>query len=216
MTAQTANKVTVPVGTDGWNPVAHIKGAFESALIIIPVADEAERDTLPQRFPGGIIPKGTEIVILNDSTLPKQKWNGQKWVQFIYAEANASILVQPNLPWGSGQLTLNQTNSTDLDFVSFPQADCIQFTAPGLYTASAHMKVAAGQSVSGFTKGTIQNGNGTSVYGQEYPAMGATEFVMTAPVMYFPDPGGQAFIKFFQNSGAQQTWSTILRIGKIG
>lgn len=67
-----------------------------------------------------------------------------------------------------------------------------------------------------FAKGTIQSSNGLSVYGQDYPHSSATEFVIPAPVIYFPDAGGRIYIKFYQESAGFQTWDTLARISKIG
>ena len=205
------NKIVTITNDEVYDLAAHQARMADSANVTIKVGSIAERDVLPE----SVKTPGTKVIVTDDTTMPEQKWNGTKWVQFIYAEASASILVQPSQAWGSGQLSLIKANSTDESFVTFPTADCIQFTAPGLYSVSAHMKLASG-TVSGFTKGTIQSSNGNSVYGQDYPPNGAAECVIPAPVIYFPTAGGQVFIKFYQTSGAAQTWSTLARISKIG
>ena len=209
------NGAIVPTNSDDYALTEDWVKTCLSLNITIPVPNEAARDGLASIAPGGVLPIGTEVIITGDNTLPKQKWNGTKWVQFIYAEASASIAVANASPWGAGQLTISGANSTDSTFATFPVADCIQFTQPGLYSVSAHMKLASG-TVSGFTKATIQSEFGNSVYGQEYPAAGASECVIPAPVIYFPTAGGRVFIKFYQSSGGIQTWSTLARISKIG
>lgn len=80
MTAQTANKVTVPVGSDGWNLTEHIKGAFESARLIILVANQTERDGLAALFPLGVLPNPT-FVSRSDLNSRLQRWNGTRWGQ---------------------------------------------------------------------------------------------------------------------------------------
>ena len=79
MTAQYANKATGPVGSDGWNPVAHIKQVSESMRVVIPVNTKAERDALSTLFPGGIIPVGTTACRL-DRKASLEPWNGSAWV----------------------------------------------------------------------------------------------------------------------------------------
>ena len=205
------NKIVTITNDETYDLAVHQARMADSTNVTVKVSSQAERDQLPP----SLLTPGTKVIVTDDTTMPEQKWNGSKWVQFIYAEASASIAVQPSQPWGSGQLTLSQNNSTDSSFVTFPSADCIQFTAPGLYSMSAHMKLASG-AVSGFTKGTIQSASGNSVYGQDYAPNTASEFVISAPVIYFPTAGGQVFIKFYQMSGVVQTWSTLARISKIG
>lgn len=215
MTQTLYNGAKVPTNSDDYALTEDLMKMCLSLNIPIPVPNEAARNGLAAIAPGGVLPIGTEVIITGDNTLPKQKWSGTKWVQFIYAEASASIAVANDTPWGSGALTISGANSTDNTFVSFPVPDCIQFTQPGLYSVSAHMKLASG-TVSGFTKATIQSEFGNSVYGQEYPRDLASECVISAPVIYFPEAGGRVFIKFYQTSGATQTWSTLARISKIG
>ncbi|MDQ0756064.1 hypothetical protein [Arthrobacter sp. B3I4] len=205
------NKIITITNDEVYDLATHQARMADSTNVTVKVGSTAERDALPP----ALLTPGTKVIVTDDTTMPEQKWNGSKWVQFIYAEATGSILVQPSQAWGSGQLTLNQTNSTDPAFVTFPVADCIQFTAPGLYSMSAHVRLTTG-TVAAFAKGTIQDANGNSVYGQEYPHSSASEFVIAAPVIYFPTAGGRVFLKYYQTSGTQQTWSTIARISKIG
>lgn len=77
MTAQTANKATVPVGTDGWNLTAHLKQAVETTRSIIPVADATERAGLAARFPGGVLPVPTVVWRLDK--LRYETWTGTVW-----------------------------------------------------------------------------------------------------------------------------------------
>ena len=215
MTQTLYNGAVVPTNSDPYAITADLMKLALSLNVPIRVQDQAARNGLAAIAPGGVLPVGTEVLITGDPTMPKQKWNGSKWVQFVYAEASASVIVEPSLAYGTGQLTLIGKNSTDSTFVTFPEPDCIQFTQAGLYSVSAHMLLASG-TVSGHTKGTIQSSNGSSVYGQTYPTPGASECVIAAPMVYFPNPGGRVYVKFFQASGANQTWSTLARIGKIG
>lgn len=79
MTAQTANKATVPTGSDGWKITDHIKQAIETARTVVPVANKAERDGLAALFPGGVIPVGTTVCRL-DRKSSLEPWNGSNWV----------------------------------------------------------------------------------------------------------------------------------------
>lgn len=78
MTAQTKNKVTVPVGTDGWNVTAHILGAFESAGLIVEVADLTERNAQAALW-GGTLPVPF-VVSRTDLYGALEVWDGTRWV----------------------------------------------------------------------------------------------------------------------------------------
>lgn len=80
MTAQTANEVTVPVGSDGWNFTGHIKQAFESAGLVIPVASQSERDGLAARFPSGVLPNPTYVCRTDSIDKRIETWDGTQWV----------------------------------------------------------------------------------------------------------------------------------------
>lgn len=80
MPTQTANKATVPAGSDGWNLVPDIKKAIETTGSIIKVASPAERDGLAALFPGGALPVPTHICRTDIVGAPIMTWNGTKWV----------------------------------------------------------------------------------------------------------------------------------------
>ena len=80
MAIQTANKATVPAGSDAWNLTADIKKALETARIIVPVASQAERDGLAPLFPGGVLPVPT--MVWRTDTQHYQNWNGTGWRNF--------------------------------------------------------------------------------------------------------------------------------------
>lgn len=81
MTAQTANKVTVPVGSDAWNLTTHLKGMAETTSSLIPVASVAERDALAALFPGGVLPIPTMITRTDEVGSPNYQWNGSIWLR---------------------------------------------------------------------------------------------------------------------------------------
>ena len=81
MTAQTANKVTVPVGSDAWNLTTHLKGMAETTNSLIPVASAAERDALAALFPGGVLPIPTMITRTDELGSPNYQWNGSTWLR---------------------------------------------------------------------------------------------------------------------------------------
>lgn len=133
MTAQTANKATVPVGTDGWKLTDHIKQAIETTRSIIPVADEAERDALKDRFPGAVLPVPTYVNRANNSNVI-EKWDGTKWIGRQHIEftfdvpSNGTNTGIPDASlWGPGVLTLDTSAaSTDQALASSPGPDMIQ------------------------------------------------------------------------------------------
>lgn len=80
MTAQTWNKLTVPVGSDAWNPVAHMKGIADTADVVISVSSAAEANGLAALAPGGVLPVPTHICRTDIVGAPIMTWNGTKWV----------------------------------------------------------------------------------------------------------------------------------------
>jgi len=80
VTAQTWNKITVAVGSDGWNPVAHMKGLADTADVVINVASLAEANGLAALAPGGVLPVPTHICRTDIVGAPIMTWNGTKWV----------------------------------------------------------------------------------------------------------------------------------------
>lgn len=79
MPAQTANKATVPVGSDGWQLTAHIKTAIETVRSVIPVGSASERAALPGTFPGGVLPVPTVIARTDIAGAPLETWDGATW-----------------------------------------------------------------------------------------------------------------------------------------
>lgn len=80
MTAQSWNKITVPVGSDAWNPVAHMKGIADTAKVVINVSSLAEANGLAALAPGGVLPVPTHICRTDIVGAPIMTWNGTKWV----------------------------------------------------------------------------------------------------------------------------------------
>lgn len=136
MTAQTANKATVPVGTDGWKLTDHIKQAIETTRSIIPVADEAERDTLKDRFPGGVLPVPTYVNRANNGAVI-EKWDGTKWISRPHIEFTFSQAGIPDASlWGPGGLTLDTgAVTTDQALATSPGPDLLKLNK-GLYAIS--------------------------------------------------------------------------------
>lgn len=130
MTQTLYNGAVVPTNSDDYALTEDLMKMCLSLNIPIPVPSAAARDSLAAIAPGGVLPVGTEVIITGDNTLPKQKWNGAKWVQFIYAEASASMSVKPSEAWGAGQLTISGTNSTDSTFVTFPSRTASSSPSP--------------------------------------------------------------------------------------
>jgi hypothetical protein len=78
VTAQTWNKITTAVGSDGWNPVLHMKGLADTADVVIPVASAVERDGLAALAPGGVLPIPTYVFRTDINSY--QTWNGVGWL----------------------------------------------------------------------------------------------------------------------------------------
>ena len=136
MTAQTANKATVPVGSDGWNPVVHIKQAVETTRSIIPVANEAERDGLAATFPGGVLPIPSYANRADNGNVI-EKWDGTKWISRPHIEFSFS---QGSIPdatlWGPGTLTLDTgAVTTDQSLATSPGGDLLKLNK-GTYAIS--------------------------------------------------------------------------------
>lgn len=141
MTTQSANKATIPVGTDGWNPVAHIKQAVETTRSIIPVADVAERDDLKNRFPGAVLPVPTYVNRADNANLI-EKWDGAKWVSRPHIEFTFNQAGVPDASlWGPGILTLDTTPiSTDQALATSPGPDVVRLGI-GTYAIQIMMNV---------------------------------------------------------------------------
>lgn len=90
MTAQTWNKITTAVGSDGWNPVLHMKGVADTADVLVHVSSEAERDGLAALAPGGVLPIPTTVVRTDLPSCPTETWNGSAWVRVIASAAPAA------------------------------------------------------------------------------------------------------------------------------
>lgn len=112
MPAQSATKATIPVGSDGWNPVVHLKQLSETTRSVIPVADQAERDALAGRFPGGVLPVPTLVARLDIATAPVQRWDGAAW---------STTEVPPLIRQGVTTVTTNSAGYATLTFTKpFP------------------------------------------------------------------------------------------------
>lgn len=128
MTAQTANKATVPVGSDGWNITGHVKQAIETTRSIIPVADQTERDGLAALFPGGALPNPCYVSRADKGQII-EKWNGARWITTPHAELTFNTpasSIPSATDWGPGTLTLDTgAVTTDSATVSSPAANQI-------------------------------------------------------------------------------------------
>lgn len=100
MTAQTYNGATVPVGSDGWNPVKHVKEGFETAGLIVSVANEAERDALKDFAPGGVLPVPTTVVRMDVPSYPLEIWDGTTWNRQI--QSSTFLTTDTNWQYGGG------------------------------------------------------------------------------------------------------------------
>jgi hypothetical protein len=79
MSATTWNGVTVPTASDVWALIADMTKGFNTANLVIPVANQTARDGLAALAPGGVLPVGT-VVIRNDlAGEPFEKWDGSVW-----------------------------------------------------------------------------------------------------------------------------------------
>lgn len=162
MTAQTANKATVPVGTDGWKLTDHIKQAIETARVIIPVADVAERDALKDAFPGGVLPVPTYVNRADNGNVI-EKWDGAKWLSRPHVEFTFSQAGIPNATlWGPGTLTLDTSAaSTDQSLATSPGGDLIQLNK-GTY--EIHFTGNAANVSTGTSWFQIRNSDESEVY----------------------------------------------------
>lgn len=206
MTAQTANKVTVPVGSDGWNLTAHIKQAFESSKIIIPIGSDAERGTLPSLFPGGVLPNPTRIYRTDKRW--DETWDGTQWIpsqiSTIWTNASTTITTAGGRP---GALTLDTANSQNPSFITSPATGRLQVALAGVYAISWHANSLAG--TSGYM--SIKNQTETGTYQLiNYPASG--EQSVNIPNLYL---GAGAQVAFVMGPSATVTIGSTIRMTKV-
>lgn len=214
MTAQTANKATVPVGTDGWKLTDHIKQAIETTRSIIPVANEAERDGLAATFPGGVLPVPSYVNRADNGNVI-EKWDGSKWlsrphIEFTY---NTPVNAIPNnTAWGPGTLTLDTgAVTTDSSLATSPSSDKLKLNK-GTYAIS--FDGAFGAAVTGNSSWFAIKDAADQVYYKVTPAVefwGGTEipnFRVTADntVIWF---------RLKQNSGGATNSAGRIRITRI-
>lgn len=107
MTAQTWNKITTAVGSDGWNPVLHMKGLADTADVVIPVASTVERDGLAALAPGGVLPVPT--FVFRTDLNAYQTWNGASWL----AGASEHIMVTSGDATWAHNVSLTRTWNDD-------------------------------------------------------------------------------------------------------
>lgn len=214
MTAQTANKATVPVGSDGWNPTAHIKQAIETARTIIPVADVTERNGLAALFPGGTLPVPSFVWRADLGIM--ETWTGTVWlsrphVEFTYNTAVGAI---PDATgWGPGVLTLDTSAvSTDTALATSPSADKLTIAKVGEY--AVWFGGAFGSGLNGTSWFQIKNGTDTEVY-----ASGpANDFWGHASIPNFRVTADNTTLWFRlkQTSGVANNSAGRIRITRIG
>lgn len=100
MPAQTWNGITTPVGTDGWNPVLHMKGLADTADVIVPVSSVAHRDGLAATAPGGVLPIPTTVVRTDIPGYPIEIWDGATWSRQV--QSSPFITTDENWEYGGG------------------------------------------------------------------------------------------------------------------
>lgn len=118
MTAQSATKATIPVGSDGWNPVVHIKQVSETTRSIIPVADATERGNLASTFPGGTLPIPT-IISRADLGYRFERWDGAVWKPVDSHVVSPGISGLPIIQASEVAVTIG---ASSVGIINFPQA----------------------------------------------------------------------------------------------
>lgn len=144
MPTKTRNGVNVPVNSDPYNLPQDMKNAFESANLMIPVVNLAERNALASKFPTNTLPVGTQVARLDLPGLT-ETWAGNRWFSntgAIHLELDfaAPINIASSL-WGPGspaEMTagINQTASRNQSQFSFPKNNEIKVALAGLYAIS--------------------------------------------------------------------------------
>ena len=156
MTAQTATGVTVPVGSDGWNPIAHIKGAFDTARTVIPVTSLAQRNGLAALFPGGVLPVPTVVARMDIVGVPLETWDGSEWI--LPPLGQIATAAYPN---GTGNIAFNfLVIIADVTTPSIPAGRNLRITLE----TDANMSLSSGIAAIGLNQGgTTGNNNGTQI-----------------------------------------------------
>jgi hypothetical protein len=191
MTAQTANKVTVPVGSDGWNLTNHIKQSFETSGVIIEVADLTERGGLPALFPGGVLPNPTTIY--RQDRARYETWNGSVWLSGFgttYTPIWTGVT-----DFGTGG-SLTGTYWVDGDRVTV-RARARFGAAATMGTAAVYCPMPTGYPISGNQSGTLGTGFHVTTGGILRPlvvfAGSSTTASVWTPQIPVQTPGGGSY-----------------------
>jgi len=79
MPTLTVTKAQVPVGSDPYALTADLKKMMETASLVVPVANQAERDGLADKFPTKQLPVPF-LITRADLGQQIQVWNGTQWL----------------------------------------------------------------------------------------------------------------------------------------
>lgn len=206
MTAQSATKATIPVGSDGWNPVVHIKQAVDTTRSIIPIGSASERTALPGTFPGGVLPVPT-FISRTDQAYMVETWNGTAWMTKPHAEfTSATNTASSGTAWGMGTFTRDTGNSTDNAFVTISTTDQLQVRDAGLYSIT--MLIAFTTPISGISWLAVDGSYTTTMGG------GLQTFAATLPNVKL---AAGAIIKplLSHGSGADRTFTGRVRVTRV-
>lgn len=210
MTAQTANKATVPVGSDGWNLTTHIKQAIETTRSIIPVATQAERDGLASLFPGSVLPVPT--FVWRTDLMILETWTGTRWLTRPHSEWTFAATGIPSATvWGASVMTNDSGNTTDSAFVTTPGTDRLTIRDAGIYS----VEVSAQFGTAGNGRSFMQIANGatsvkrTSTTGEDTSGVGIANFKCAANTTL-------TFSAYITLASGTTTWGGRIRVTKIG
>lgn len=118
MTAPSATKATVPVGSDGWNPTGHMKQLSETTRSVILVANQQERDALASTFPGGVLPVPT-LISRADLGYRFERWDGAVWKPIDSHIISPGIAGLPIIQASEVAVTIG---GSSVGVINFPQA----------------------------------------------------------------------------------------------
>lgn len=194
-------QINVPISGGGSPTVTWVAPYAVAAGGVLPVSGASDYPPSPHR--GQAVDDAALGIVL--------RWNGTAWVGPWHSEFTAAASVPANTDWGPGALTIDSTLTHAGSPIVSPANDKITLPFAGVYAISLRVVMSAGSS--GVTYMSLKNAAGSTEYvsfdviaGNGSGTLNMPNFRVTAATD----------LKFYFRGGTAATWTSRIRVTKIG
>lgn len=194
------NGIVVPTNSDPYQLTTDLAGMGAAANVIIPVATQAARDALTNKFVGMTVRR-------TDLGGALQWWSGSAWTGTRHAEFTTPANPVPTgVAWGLGVFTMDSSKTDDTGFVTIQATDQLKVRDAGIYSITVTVTFSA--AISGVSWMGVESsfvvpmGGGLMVAGASIPNLKLAANAIIAPSLS-------------HGSGSDRSFTSRVRVTRV-